>query len=98
MQEKTYFTYILANHPGGTLYVGVTNDLVRRTMQHRDGSASAFTRQYRVHRLVYFEAHNDVEYAIKREKNIKKWNRAWKTELISEFNPDWHDLLPGLIE
>ncbi|MEM5582479.1 GIY-YIG nuclease family protein [Roseibium sp. AS2] len=97
MRRHSYFTYILASKAGGTLYVGVTNDLVRRTMQHREGSASSFTRRYKVHRLVYFEAHTDVEYAIKREKNIKKWKRAWKIELISKSNPDWHDLLPGLL-
>jgi len=97
MKDHFYFTYLLANRPGGTLYVGVTNDLVRRTMQHRDGSASSFTKRYRVHRLVYYEAHTDVVAAIRREKNLKKWNRAWKIELISEFNPDWHDLLPGLL-
>lgn len=74
------------------------NDLVRRMFQHRDGTASKFTKKYRVQRLVYFEVHGDINHAIKREKNMKKWNRAWKIELISKFNPDWHDLLPGLVE
>jgi putative endonuclease len=97
MRSHFYFTYILASGPGGTLYVGVTNDLVRRTIQHREGVACNFTRKYKVHRLVYFEANTDVEIAIRREKNLKKWNRAWKIELISKFNPDWHDLLPGLL-
>jgi len=98
MNDYVYFTYILASGPGGTLYTGVTNDLIRRTIEHREGTASVFTKKYRVHRLVYFEAHSEIELAIKREKNIKKWNRAWKIELISELNPDWHDLLPGLLE
>ncbi|MEE4011311.1 GIY-YIG nuclease family protein [Roseibium sp. FZY0029] len=97
MRSHFYFTYILASGPGGTLYVGVTNDLVRRTMQHREGVASNFTRKYKVHRLVYFEANTDVEIAIRREKNLKKWNRAWKIQLISKLNPDWHDLLLGLL-
>jgi len=98
MCDHNYYTYMLASGPGGTLYVGVTNDLVRRTLQHRDGEASQFTKKYNVHRLVYYEAHTDVEQAIKREKNIKKWNRSWKIELTTEHNPDWHDLLPGLLE
>lgn len=72
MCDHIYFTHILASGPGGTLYVGVSNDLVRRVMQHRDGTASAFTRRYRVHRLVYFETNTDIESAIRCEKNIKK--------------------------
>jgi len=98
MRDHSYYTYILASAPGGTLYIGVTNDLVRRIFEHREGSASGFTKKYKITRLVYFEAHGDINHAIKREKNIKKWNRSWKIELISKYNPDWHDLLPGLLE
>lgn len=94
--EQLYFTYILASRTGGTLYVGVTNDLIRRVGEHRDGVASAFTRRHGVHRLVYFEPHQDVTRAILREKQIKRWNRAWKIELIEKQNPDWRDLYEGL--
>ena len=80
--EKTYWVYILASALGGTLYVGVTNDLVRRIYEHRMGLAEGFTKKYEVHRLVYFEQYHDVEMAIRREKRLKKWNRAWKIRLI----------------
>jgi putative endonuclease len=86
---RSYWVYILASKIGGTLYVGVTNDLVRRTFEHREGLAESFTRKYKVHRLVYFEQHSDIEAAIQREKRIKKWNRDWKIRLIEETNPNW---------
>ncbi|WP_346914228.1 GIY-YIG nuclease family protein [uncultured Roseibium sp.] len=95
--EQLYFTYILASRIGGTLYVGVTNDLIRRVNEHREGTASAFTRRYGVHKLVYFEPHREVAQAILREKQIKRWNRAWKIELIEKQNPDWRDLYEGLV-
>jgi putative endonuclease len=74
--EKTYWVYILASRIGGTLYIGVTNDLVRRTYQHRMGLVDGFTKDYAVHRLVHFEQYNDIDAAIRREKRLKKWNRA----------------------
>jgi putative endonuclease len=89
-----YWVYILASKIGGTLYVGVTNDLVRRTMEHRQGLADSFTKKYRVHLLVYFEEFGDINDAIAREKQLKKWNRAWKVQLIEERNPNWADLFP----
>jgi putative endonuclease len=94
--EKTYWVYILASALGGTLYVGVTNDLVRRIYEHRMGLVEGFTKKYEVHRLVYFEQYHDVEMAIRREKRLKKWNRAWKIRLIEEANPDWVDLYPQI--
>jgi putative endonuclease len=93
---KTYWVYILASALGGTLYIGVTNDLIRRIYEHRMGLAEGFTKKYRIHRLVYFEQYHDVETAIRREKRLKKWNRAWKIRLIEENNPNWVDLYPQI--
>jgi len=84
--------YILASKRNGTLYVGVTNDIARRTWEHRARAVAGFTRRYRVHQLVYAEFHATMPEAIVREKQIKKWNRAWKLELIERANPEWRDL------
>jgi putative endonuclease len=89
--------YILASRPNGTLYTGVTGDLVRRIWEHRSGFVEGFTKRYRVRRLVYFELHENIEEAINREKRIKKWRRAWKIDLIEESNPRWRDLWPTII-
>jgi putative endonuclease len=89
---KQYYVYILASKIGGTLYIGVTNNLVRRVYQHREKFVEGFTKQYDVTRLVYYEVHSDIEAAITREKQMKKWNRAWKIRLIEEDNPNWDDL------
>jgi putative endonuclease len=89
---KQYYVYLLASRIGGTLYIGVTNNLVRRVYQHREKIVEGFTKQYDVTRLVYYEVHSDVEAAITREKQMKKWNRAWKVRLIEEDNPNWDDL------
>jgi putative endonuclease len=86
------WVYILASHPGGTLYAGVTNDLIRRTFEHRAGMVEGFTKQYDVKTLVYYEQHETVPLAIQREKNIKHWPREWKIDLILSMNPDWRDL------
>jgi putative endonuclease len=88
----SYWVYILASGPGGTLYVGVTNDLVRRAYEHREGLAPGFTKKYRVKSLVYYEPHDTVMAAIQREKNIKHWPREWKIDLIVSMNPGWRDL------
>ena len=87
-----FWVYILASRPGGTLYVGVTNDLVRRTFQHREGAAVGFTSRYGVKMLVYYERHDTAYAAIQREKNIKHWPREWKIDLIRSINPEWQDL------
>jgi putative endonuclease len=87
-----YYVYILASGKNGTLYTGVTNDVPRRTTQHREGTASAFTKKYRVHRLVYMEVHEEILEAIAREKTLKRWRRAWKSALIEQANPNWRDL------
>jgi putative endonuclease len=95
-RERSYWVYILASKIGGTLYIGVTNDLVRRVYEHREKLAEGFTKKYDVARLVYFEQHSDIESAIRREKRLKKWNRAWKIRLIEENNPNWDDLYPSI--
>jgi len=87
-----YWVYILASRVGGTLYIGVTNDLVRRVYEHRQGLVEGFTKKRAVHRLIHFEQFDDIENAIRREKRLKSWNRAWKIRLIEETNPDWIDL------
>jgi putative endonuclease len=89
---RQYYLYILASRPGGAIYVGVTNDLVRRVYEHRMGFVEGHTKQYRIHRLVYFEVHATARDAIQREKNIKHWPRAWKTRLIAQTNPTWREL------
>jgi putative endonuclease len=87
-----YFVYILANKPRGTLYVGVTNDLVRRLYEHRDGVVPGFTKRYGLKQLVHFERYDNPAAAIQREKNIKHWSRAWKLNLVNSANPQWRDL------
>jgi putative endonuclease len=90
--ERYYWVYILASAIGGTLNIGVTNNLVRRVYEHRMGFVVGFTKRYRIHRLVYFEPHTDIEAAIRREKRLKKWSRRWKVELIEKQNLNWDDL------
>ena len=92
LREHSYWVYILASDRNGTLYVGVTNDLYRRAMEHREGLVAGFTKRYGVKRLVYFEEHVDIEAAIAREKSMKRWRRAWKLQLIEQANPQWRDL------
>ena len=86
------YVYLLASHPRGTLYVGVTSDLVKRVWQHREGLADGFTKRYGVKRLVWYEQHSTMMHAIQREKAIKSWERAWKLQLIETHNPEWLDL------
>jgi putative endonuclease len=90
--------YILASKRNGTLYVGVTSDPIKRLWEHKHGVADGFTKTYKVHALVYLEQHDRMEEAILREKQIKKWNRAWKIRLIEEGNPEWRDLYPDIVE
>ncbi|KZX51297.1 hypothetical protein A3709_10775 [Halioglobus sp. HI00S01] len=90
--------YILANRRNGTLYIGVTSDLIRRIWHHRNVIAEGFTKKYTVHRLVYFEFLSSMEEAIAREKRLKKWHRRWKLRIIEEKNPDWMDLWHQVIQ
>jgi putative endonuclease len=89
---KQFCVYILASGRNGTLYTGVTSNLIKRVWQHKEGLMEGFTRKYHVKKLVYFEVHDTAESAITREKQIKKWRRAWKLELIEESNPEWKNL------
>ena len=91
-----YYVYLLASKSYGTLYVGVTSDLTRRVLEHKNKLVPGFTRRYGVDRLVWFEAHDLVEAAIRREKRLKEWKRDWKINLIERHNPHWIDLYPGL--
>ena len=91
-----FFVYLLASKPYGTLYIGVTSDLLRRVWEHKNKLVPGFTRRYNVDRLVWFETHEDREAAIRREKQIKEWKRDWKIELIERENPHWLDLYRDL--
>jgi putative endonuclease len=91
------FVYIMSNRKHGTLYVGVTADIVRRAYEHRTGSIEGFTRRYGLKRLIWFERHDEIMPAIQREKNIKNWPRAWKVRLVETMNPEWEDLYATLL-
>ncbi len=92
-----YYVYILASRRNGTLYVGVTSDPIRRIWEHKSDLFDGFTKKYSVHHLVYYELTSDVNTAIKREKQLKKWRRKWKLELIEKMNPEWGDLYQDLL-
>jgi len=94
----SYWVYILASRPFGTLYVGVTNDVVRRAYEHREGLIDGFTKQHSVKMLVYYEEHATALQAIQREKNIKHWPRAWKVDLVRKKNPEWRDLYDDIAQ
>ena len=96
MDKRMYYVYLLASKPYGTLYLGVTADLVRRVWEHKSKAVPGFSARYGVDKLVWFEAHDAVEAAIRREKRLKEWKRAWKISLIERDNPHWIDLFPGL--
>lgn len=95
---KSYFVYILASERNGTLYIGVTSDLLRRLWEHKNKKADGFTKKYDVGNLVYYEQTEDVMSALNREKQMKKWNRGWKIRLIEKTNPKWRDLYPDLTQ
>ncbi len=94
---KTYFVYIMASKKNGTLYIGMTSNLVRRVYEHKNNMNEGFTKKYGIHTLVYYEHITDVHAAIAREKQMKKWKRQWKINLIEKENPDWDDLYEKLL-
>lgn len=94
---RTYYVYILASKKNGTLYTGVTNNLLRRVQEHKSGTIKGFTQKYNVKHLVYYDHTPDVSAAITREKQLKAWKREWKIKLIEEMNPNWEDLYYGLL-
>ena len=89
---KRYFVYILSSQRNGTLYIGVTNDLTKRVYEHKNNLVEGFTKKYEVHLLVYFEEFHNIDEAITREKQLKRWKRAWKLRLMESSNPEWNDL------
>jgi putative endonuclease len=95
--NNQYFVYILASRRNGTLYIGVTSDLIKRVYEHKSDLVDGFTKRYAVHDLVYFETVDDIDSAIAREKQIKRWNRVWKVRLIEKLNPHWRDLYSDLL-
>jgi len=97
MRERSPCVYILASKKNGTLYIGVTSDLMKRVWEHKNDLVEGFTNEYGVHRLAYFEMLDDMASAIQREKQLKKWNRNWKIQLIEKDNPEWTDLYDSLI-
>ena len=98
MNENTYYIYILTNNSNGTLYIGVTNNLVRRIYEHRSKYVDSFSKKYSLKKLVYYEIYDDVQIAIAREKYLKKARRDYKLNLINNFNPEWSDLYHVIIQ
>ena len=96
--SKQYYVYILASRKNGTLYTGVTNNLIRRIYEHRNNLVEGFTSKYKVHVLVYYEYTDSIEAALAREKQIKAWKRSWRTNLIEKDNYEWKDLYPSLFK
>jgi len=96
MEHKGYI-YMMTNVSNKVLYIGVTSDLKRRITEHKEGLASAFTRKYRCHKLVYYECFSDIEQAITREKRLKNYHRKWKDQLINGVNPEWRDLFEDIV-
>ncbi len=96
--KRQYYIYILASKKNGTLYVGVTNNLIKRVYEHKNNLIDGFTKKYGVHNLVYYEVFDNIYDALTREKRIKKWMRKWKIELISKLNPEWKDLYNEILQ
>jgi putative endonuclease len=97
MASKQYYIYIMASKRDGMLYIGVTSDLIKRVYEHKNDMVDGFTRKYHIHNLVYFDVTQDINNAISREKQLKKWNRAWKIALIEKNNLEWRDLYCDLL-
>jgi putative endonuclease len=95
--SKQPAVYIIASKRNGTLYVGVTSDLVKRVLAHKNNLMEGFTKRYGVHQLVWYEMHASMDSAIKREKRLKDWKRKWKVQLIERTNPNWEDLYPSIV-
>lgn len=97
MKNKQPAVYILASKKNGTLYIGVTSDLAKRIWEHKNDLVEGFTKRYKVHNLVWYEVHDNIDAAIEREKNMKEWQRVWKTKLIEKDNPSWNDLYNSIL-
>ena len=97
MEEKQPAVYLMASKRNGTLYIGVTSDLIKRVWQHKNSIINGFSKQYNVHMLVWYEIHSTMESAINREKRLKSWSRQWKLDLIEKMNPEWEDLYNSIL-
>jgi len=97
MNNYSYCVYILASNKNGTLYIGMTSNIVKRIWEHKNKQVDGFTKKCEIHHLVYYEIHNNPESAIQREKQLKKWNRLWKINLIEKKNPKWNDLYQDIL-
>ena len=93
-----YYVYIITNKPYGTLYTGVTSNLIKRTYEHKSSFIKSFSKKYNLNKLIYYEIHEDINEAIKKEKQIKRWQRTWKIKLIEKSNPKWQDLYKEIIK
>ena len=98
VEDRVYAVYLLASKPNGTLYIGVTSNIIGRLWQHQEGVFEGFTKKYGIHRLVWFECFGDINLAIQREKTMKHWSRQWKVNLIERDNPYWEDMYPKFFE
>ncbi|MFH1025285.1 MAG: GIY-YIG nuclease family protein [Nitrospirota bacterium] len=98
MANKQYYIYMMASKRNGMLYIGVTSELIKRVYEHKNDLVEGFTSKYHIHNLVYFEIAENMTSAISREKQLKKWNRAWKIALLEKKNPEWHDLYCDLVK
>jgi len=96
VKTKQFYVYILCSKRNGTLYIGVTSDLIKRIYEHKNDLVDGFTKKYGIHRLVWYETHDSAESAITREKQMKKWKRAWKLKIIEQNNPKWNDLYENI--
>jgi len=96
--DKPSYVYMLASRPYGTLYIGVTSELIKRVWQHKEAAVQGFTKHYNIKRLVWYETHSDITAAITREKQLKRWKRDWKVNLIKSFNPAWRDLYSDICQ
>ena len=97
MKQEQFFVYIMTNKKNGTLYIGVSNNLSARVWEHKQNISEGFTKKYSLYSLVYFEQYTDIRLAIEREKQMKKWRRKWKLQLIEKVNPDWKDLYEDIV-
>lgn len=95
---KHYYLYILSNKKNGVLYIGVTNNIIKRIHEHKEKLVESFSKKYNCNKLVYYEVFSDIKEAILREKRMKKWKREWKVNLINKLNPEWKDLYQSIIE
>ncbi len=98
LEERQYFVYIMASKRNGTLYIGVTNNLIRRILERKQDLNNGFTKEHRVHRLVWYDVTNDIGSAIEAEKRMKGWKREWKIRLVEDNNPEWNDLYEEVVQ